>query len=130
LRVREELRFLEMSVSAHPMAILREEARGAGCSTTRDARETTGERVRVAAVLAAARRVRSRAGTLRFLTLEDETGLLEAVLRPDAYRRFGERITTPGPYLLAGRVRDDRGARTLEIDFVDVFHRRRAKAAR
>ncbi|HET9950020.1 MAG TPA: PHP domain-containing protein [Longimicrobiales bacterium] len=141
-RVREELRFLEMHPSAHPLAILREDARALGCLTLEEARAeargragsgagpSAGEALLVAAVLAAARRVPTSAGTLRFLTLEDETGLLEAVLLPSVHARLGHVVTTPGPYVVEGYVRDDLGHRYLEIREIAPFHLRLGRRVR
>jgi DNA-directed DNA polymerase III PolC len=127
-RVREELRFLEMSPSGHIMTVLRDAALREGCITTREARTQVGKRVVLAAVLAATRRVRSAGRTLRFLTLEDEDGLLESVLGGAAFREFDRVITTPGPYLVSGRVKNNRGTASLEIQRIEPFHRRRRRS--
>jgi DNA polymerase-3 subunit alpha/error-prone DNA polymerase len=40
---------------------------------------------------------------MEFRTFEDETGLIETVFFPEAYRRFCH-LTNDGPCLLGGRV--------------------------
>jgi DNA polymerase III alpha subunit len=68
--------------------------------------------------------VGSRSGVLQFLTLEDETGTLEAVLFPPAWRRLGAAVTTPGPFLAAGRLEEDHGAVHLVVTGLRPFHER------
>lgn len=125
VRVRNELQYLEMHLSAHPMALLRAEAERYGVITLAkagDAPPDTG--VVVAGVVAAMRRVPTRQGRMLFLTLEDETGLLEAVLFPDAYRKVGGAVETPGPFLVQGEIRVQQGAVHLEVKALRPFHER------
>jgi len=76
-----------------------------------------GGRVTLCGWLAASRRVRTKNGeTMRFLTLEDESGLAEVVLFPDVYRTDGHRLTERGPFLVTGTVEDQLGARTLHAE--------------
>lgn len=75
-----------------------------------------GRQVAVAGVLFAERRARTRTGEfMKFISLEDEWGAVEAVLLPDAYQRLGARLTTRGPYLLTGTVEDHFGAVSLIV---------------
>jgi DNA polymerase III alpha subunit len=67
--------------------------------------------VTVAGLLFAERRTRTKDGEfMKFISLEDETGIVEAVLLPDAYQRLGGRLTTRGPYVVTGTVEDHLGA--------------------
>lgn len=83
-----------------------------------------GSGVRIAAVVAAMRRIPTRQGTMQFVTLEDETGLLEAVVFPAVYRRIGDRVLTPGPFLVEGIMRAEQGAVHLEVVKLEPFHER------
>ncbi len=66
---------------------------------------------------AATRRVRTESGRLmRFLTLEDESGLAEIVLFPDVYDREGERLAGAGTVCVTGVVEDQMGACTLHAE--------------
>jgi DNA polymerase III alpha subunit len=60
-----------------------------------------------------------------FLTLEDETGILESVVMPEEYRRLREVVTTPGPFLAEGRVRSRQGVTYMEIKGLWPLHRRK-----
>ena len=55
---------------------------------------------------------------MRFLTLEDETGLAEVVLFPDVYERDGRRLAEPGTLCVTGRVENQLGACTLHAERV------------
>lgn len=125
VRVRNELRYLEMHITAHPMAILRGEASRYGCLPVHEAAAANaGTKLLLAATVAAMRRVVTLQGAMQFLTFEDETGLLEAAILPPAYRRLGERVTTPGPFLVEGRLRRQQGAVHLEVNSLGPFHER------
>ncbi|MBL7139829.1 MAG: DNA polymerase III subunit alpha [Planctomycetes bacterium] len=77
---------------------------------------TNGQVVTVAGLLFAERRARTRTGEfMKFISLEDPTGTVEAVLLPDAYQRLGGRITTRGPYLVTGTVEEHFGAVSLIV---------------
>ena len=65
----------------------------------------------------ASRRVRTEQGRLmRFLTLEDESGLAEVVLFPDVYERDGGRLVELGTLCVTGVVEDQMGACTLHAE--------------
>ena len=85
-----------------------------------------GERVRVAGLLAAARRVATTRGDIMlFLTLDDGTGLVECTLFPDAYRRAMGRLSGLGPFVAEGRVESTHGAVTLNAERVERYAARR-----
>jgi DNA-directed DNA polymerase III PolC len=125
VRVRNELAYLGMHLSDHPMRVLREEAVRAGCITTAELASRVGRFVRVAGVVAATRRLATRgAQIMQFVTLEDECGLVEAVLFPAAYASLEDPVTNPGPFLVGGRVEEDHGDLQLVVSEVRPFHRR------
>jgi DNA polymerase-3 subunit alpha len=75
-----------------------------------------GEQAAVAGLLFAERRARTKNGEfMKFISLEDETGVVEAVLLPDAYQRLGGRLTTRGPYVATGSVENHLGAISLIV---------------
>ena len=67
------------------------------------------------------RRIRTSAGEfMRFLTIEDRTGTVEAVIFPNAYRRYGHLLRGHGPYLMAGKVENTHGATTLTVSHLEL----------
>ncbi|HEV8612910.1 MAG TPA: hypothetical protein VGQ73_05320, partial [Gemmatimonadales bacterium] len=128
VRCRNELGFLGMHPSEHPLRVLREEARRQGCLTTAELPAYRGETIRLAALVAATRRLAAARGRgiMQFVTLEDEHGLLEAVLRPGVYASLGDPVTNPGPLLIGGKVEADHGDFQLVVTEVTPFHSRPA----
>jgi len=125
VRVRNEIRFLAMHPTAHPMTVLRDEAARAGAVRIVDLAACAGRRVRVAAVVASSRRLAVEGGRLlQFVTLEDESGLVEARLAPPVHAALGDPITHPGPFLVDGHVRVERRDVQLQVAGVLPFHLR------
>ena len=107
------------------MRVLRAEAETVGCVTTADLPCRVGRVVRLACVVAATRRLATRGGhIMQFVTLEDEHGMVEAVLSPAAYAYLEDPVTSPGPFLVQGRVEEDHGDLQLLVSDVRPFYRR------
>jgi DNA polymerase III alpha subunit len=118
VRIRNELRYLEMHLSHHPMSLLRDEARRAGGMES-DRLPARGP-VAFAGLVSAARRVPTRGGKpMHFLTLEDERGLVDAIVLPGACGQ--ETLTTPGPYLVFGERFEEFGVSVLRVERIVPF---------
>jgi DNA polymerase-3 subunit alpha/error-prone DNA polymerase len=60
--------------------------------------------------------VRTRQGEpMKFLTFEDDSGLVATVFFSRAYSRFSHLFDNGYPYLLSGRVENDWGAISLTV---------------
>jgi DNA polymerase-3 subunit alpha/error-prone DNA polymerase len=82
----------------------------------RDLPGFVGRPVRVAGFLITGKVVPTRQGEpMEFVTFEDETGVVETVFFPEAYRRFCDVLEYRRPYLLDGQVEEDYGAITLTV---------------
>jgi DNA polymerase-3 subunit alpha/error-prone DNA polymerase len=127
VRARNEIRWLGSAPTRHPLAVLRGDAEKAGCRTiaavVADGR--TGDAVRVAALPAATRRFQTARGPMRFVTWEDETGLVEGPLVPAVHSRLEPRFETGRAYLVQARVRGDRTRARLEVEDLIPFEHRR-----
>jgi len=121
-RGRLELELLGLTVSAHPTALFpAPPARGRALAPTPCGAlaRLRGKRVELVGWLAASRPVRTSEGRwMRFLTLEDESGIAEVVLFPDVYARDGHRLSGRGPFRIRGRVEDQMGACTLHAEHI------------
>ena len=53
---------------------------------------------------------------MKFLTFEDDTGIVETVFFPEPYARFCHMLDYGHPYFLSGKVEDDWGAVTLSVE--------------
>ena len=124
-----EFECLGLTLGAHPTELFacagEERAARAGTAELQPVNRTScaalerfvGGRVTLRGWLAASRHVRTANGrTMRFLTLEDETGLAEVVLFPPVYQSDGHRLASRGPFLVTGVVEDQLGARTLHAE--------------
>ena len=109
----EERRILGVSVREHIMALHRRALASRVDTRSADLPRRTGQVVRIAGVLEARRTTRTRNGRdLTFLTLEDELGLFEVTVFPDACRAVGS-LDRYGPYLVTGTVQEQYGSVTV-----------------
>ncbi|HUK33806.1 MAG TPA: OB-fold nucleic acid binding domain-containing protein, partial [Vicinamibacterales bacterium] len=92
-----------LTIGRHPMALRRDELATRGISRAIDLRTArNGRRVRVAGMVI----TRQRPGTAKgfvFLTLEDETGVANIIVRPDLFLR-DRLVLTDEPFLLVDGV--------------------------
>jgi DNA polymerase-3 subunit alpha len=126
VRARNELRYLGSTPTRHPLSILREDAARAGCRTIAEliADGSPAREVRIAALPAATRGLDTPRGPMRFVTWEDETGLLEGALPPAVHPRLAPRFDTGRAYVVRGRLRRGRAGTRLEVENLTPFERR------
>ena len=132
-RGRLELELCGLTISTHPTELFPAPAdeRLAAARTAghphrlpleipcRDLDRYRGRRVTLRGWRAASRRVRTSDNRwMRFLTLEDPSGVAEAVLFADVYERDGHLLAQEGTLLISGRVEDQLGACTLHAERV------------
>jgi len=115
-RVRGEFAATGLWFSAHPLDVLLPADAMSRCVSSAEIERHVGKRITVCGIPCAARRVESKTGGIvLFTTLADHTGLVECVLFPDTYRRWGQHMR--GEVVRAGgRVDETLGALTLVID--------------
>ena len=115
-QLRGEIRALDLPVSRHLMNAFAEPASEIGRVRAGALRAHVGRTVAVAGVLVASRHATTAKGEkMRFVSIEDETGLVEAVLFPKAYRDWGDVFFDAGPYLVTGKVESQHDAITLTV---------------
>jgi error-prone DNA polymerase len=89
-RVMQDYASIRLSLKAHPMSFLRPELDDRGVMTARRVQDIEGcpdETVASVAGIAIVRQRPSTAAGIVFMTLEDETGIANLVVRPDVYER-------------------------------------------
>jgi error-prone DNA polymerase len=117
-----------LSVGRHPMALRRDELAMRGILRARDlSTARQGRRVRVAGMVI----TRQRPGTAKgfvFLTLEDETGIANIIVRPDLFAR-DRLVIVEEPFLIVDgvlqnqdgvtsvRAEQVQGMRGVDVDF-------------
>lgn len=110
-----------LTIGPHPMAIIRASLATRGIQRARDlVRGRPGRRVRVAGSVI----TRQRPGTAKgfvFLSLEDETGIANAIITPDVFAAF-KRTIVDAPYLIVeGMLQNQDGAVSVKADRVDAL---------
>ncbi|MFH0964101.1 MAG: OB-fold nucleic acid binding domain-containing protein, partial [Planctomycetota bacterium] len=117
-----ELSILELIPGEHPMKILRPALERRGLIDSSRLRARVGKVVRIAGVAIAFRDTSTKGGgEMEFVTLEDEKGIFEATLFPQAYERFARLLDGYGPYLVEGKVEDQYGAVTVNAGRVGLL---------
>jgi DNA polymerase III alpha subunit len=107
--------------SAHPLDVLIDAEARQGATPAGAVPRLAGRRVRIVGLPCAYRRVETKSGgTMLFMTLADETGVIECTLFPDTYRRlFG---ATRGQVLrVDGRVEDALDAVSVTVDRAETL---------
>jgi DNA-directed DNA polymerase III PolC len=120
-KVAAQQELLGVSLEAHPLELVAKQIAAAGAVSTIEAAGRVGQRLTVAGLRQSGHRSRTAKGeAMMFLTLEDLSGMLDAVLFPDAYRQARGFIHGSGPLLLTGVVEMDasRGEPLLRVEKV------------
>jgi error-prone DNA polymerase len=106
-RMAWEYELLGLAPGAHVMELYREALRQQGVLTSRElASRRDRERVRVAG-WAVVRQRPPTAGGILFVSLEDEEGLINLVVRPDVYERYRDALRNAPLLWAEGRVQRD-----------------------
>ncbi|MBZ5633207.1 MAG: error-prone DNA polymerase [Acidobacteriia bacterium] len=111
-----------VTIGPHPMKLYREGLRTRGVVAAEDLQyEKHGRLVRVAGCVIC----RQRPGTAKgfmFLSLEDETGIANAIVEPDLFDAFRETLVT-APYLLVeGILQNQQGAISVKLNRAEPLH--------
>jgi error-prone DNA polymerase len=100
----EDYRHLSLSLKAHPVAFLREKLAARHIIRTEElAQQKPGQRVTTAGLVLVRQRPGSASGVI-FLTLEDETGIANAIIWPKVFERLRPIIIAARCIAITGRV--------------------------
>jgi DNA-directed DNA polymerase III PolC len=122
-KVQAQMDLLGASLDAHPLELAAAKIKATGALTILEAVERIGRRVTVAGVRQTSHRSRTAKGDpMLFLTLEDLTGTLNAILFPDAYRVAKSWVSSSAPLLVTGMMEMDveRGEPYLRVEKVGL----------
>lgn len=110
---------LELHVGGHPLDLWQSRLTAIPRIRAAEMPKHRNRRARLAGRLVTSRRVFTKTRQyMKFLTLEDETGLFETVLFPEAYAKWGEVVADPGVYVVEGKVADEFGSLSLEAEAI------------
>ena len=119
-RLRREFAVLGFLSACHPMSLVMVRFKGPAVVSAVHLSGMAGRRVHVAGWLITGKLVKTKQGDpMKFLTFEDETGLVETVFFPETYARYAHLLCNGRPYLLFGQVEMEWGAVTLTVIQVD-----------
>ncbi len=106
----------EMTTGPHMLAHLREGLRRRGVTSAAELlQHEDGERVTAAGAVI----VRQRPGTAKgfvFLTLEDETGMLQAIVRPDLFKAQRAVVVGSGALVVEGKLQRQDGSMSVRAE--------------
>lgn len=112
-----EVEAMGLSLHRHACEILRPQLESLRLETCRAAGECANRRVAVLGAQIAQRTlVTDKREKMAFVTLEDETGVLECTLFPDTYRRHARHLQHYGPYIFTGHLQEENDQITLTVD--------------
>lgn len=118
-RVRADYYGTSLTIGSHPMSLYRHavEARGALPASALK-RVKNGRTVRVAGAVICRQRPGTAHGFL-FLSLEDETGIANAIVEPPLFEQHRE-VLTGSPYLLIeGILQNQQGAISIKLHYAE-----------
>jgi error-prone DNA polymerase len=105
----EDYRHLALSLKAHPVSFLRPHLKAENIIRTQDlAFMSSGQRVRTAGLVL----IRQRPGTAKgviFLTIEDETGIANAIVWPKIFETYRPVVITARFVAITGRLQSESG---------------------
>jgi DNA polymerase-3 subunit alpha/error-prone DNA polymerase len=115
-RRQAEFKYLGTTLDCHPLELW-PRAFAQPRDRARDLPRSVGRRVAILGWPITAKPVlTAQEEQMEFVSFEDETAIIEAVLFPDAYRRFRHFLFEDRPLWVSGLVERDRGAITLTVE--------------
>ena len=118
--LRHEVETLGFLVSAHPLEPYERAMHGRGVLPARDLEKHAGRKVTILGWHVTSKLVHTKNDEpMEFVTFEDTTGLVDATFFPRAYERFCHLLTSTRPFLLTGRVEEEYGVSTLNVEHVE-----------
>jgi DNA polymerase III alpha subunit len=127
-RRREEYETLGFITDSHPMWLHADRLRQYRLCPSTALHQHVGRHVLAAGMLTTAKPVHTANDEpMEFVTFDDGSGLIEAVLFPQVYRERGHVLFDQGPFIFRGKVEEEFGAVTLTITHLERLDRARAK---
>jgi len=117
--LRQELESLGMLVSCHPLLPYQEQLQRLRPIAARDLSLWVGRYVTLVGWWVTGKVVRTHQGhPMEFITFEDTSAIFDTTFFPRAYARFCRKLSRLRPYVLKGRVEENFGVATLNVEWV------------
>jgi len=121
-RLRREFKVLGFLCELHPMTLFEWQLSTIHRIKAADLASHLNHHIRVAGWLITGKTVMTHNGDpMKFITFEDETGIIESVFFPKAYRSFCHMLDYGLPYLISGKVEANWGVATLTVASVRLL---------
>jgi DNA-directed DNA polymerase III PolC len=115
--LRREFSVLGFLCGGHPISLFSSAIQRENTLKAMDLPRYIGKKVGFAGWLITGKTVNTKQGDpMKFLTFEDETGIVETVFFPGVYARFCHCLDYGKPYFLFGKIESDWGAITLTVE--------------
>ncbi|KKI91729.1 DNA polymerase III DnaE [Bacillus sp. SA1-12] len=107
-KIEEKLKFEKESLgfyfSSHPAELHRNQFQLAGAVLIEEVQEKLNKRASIGVMVSSIRTIRTKKGeVMAFLKVGDETGEIDAVMFPQIYSKFSERMSSSNIFLLEGK---------------------------
>jgi error-prone DNA polymerase len=113
-----------LSLTAHPLSFLREGLKGAGVVPAQELKIIpNGRPVRVAGIVLVRQRPSTAKG-ITFVTLEDETGQVNLIIRPDVWNKFRAAAHGATLMLAGGRLQREKGVIHVLVSRLENYSHR------
>jgi DNA-directed DNA polymerase III PolC len=123
--LRREFFVLGFLCACHPMTLYADVLAAHQVVKVRDLSRHIHQKTIIAGWLITGKVVRTKHGDpMKFLTFEDETGIVETVFFPKAYAAFCHLLDNNRPYLIYGTPETSWGAVTFTVTLVQAIHSR------
>jgi DNA-directed DNA polymerase III PolC len=107
-KIAAQQKLLGINMLCHPLTLVEEQAARLGCVSIRSAKSSPVENIRLAVLRQTWRRIRSqKKEMMAFVTLEDQTDMVDAILFPAAYQRCQDVISSEEPFWVEGKFDQD-----------------------
>ncbi|MFB9953391.1 error-prone DNA polymerase [Rhizobium puerariae] len=115
----EDYRYLSLSLKAHPVSFLRPELQAMGITRSVDLLEVpNGRRVTISGIVLVRQRPGSASGVI-FMTLEDETGVANAIVWPKVFARFRSVVMGARLVKIRGKLQSQSGVIHTVVEHIE-----------
>jgi error-prone DNA polymerase len=122
-KLRQEFKVLGFLCDCHPMTLFEEQLKHKKIVKAEHFSEYLGQRIQIAGWLITGKTIITDKGDpMKFVTFEDETGIVETTFFPKAYRQFCHILDYGRPYVISGKVEENWGASTVTVEAVKLLN--------
>ena len=120
-KIHHEIAFFGFPLSIHPLTLYAEWLDGMEVVPANEMPQYVNQRVTMVGWLITEKPAQTKQGeAMEFISLEDQTGLYDATLFPNTYRRFGHLLRYDRPLIVEGQIEEEFQTVTLTVDRLRV----------